>query len=413
MNRDQFNLGKAPQISIESCHSDLVIRSWGDAMVLVKGTDYEATETEAGMTLSSNGKLSLMVPEGASLVVQQVNGDLVVKHVQGAISVQEVNGDVVLSGVNEVSLGTVHSDVSARNLNGRFEAAHIHGDAAFRNVQSVSAQIVHGDTAVRNVDGDVHMAEVMGDTATNTISGDLLIEKCHRDVMVRNIGGEVLVKHAAGDIRLYGTLSQADHNLQADGDIVVRWPVDGAMNLVAAAPKIRNRLPLENVQEEPGSLTGQLGDGSVNVNLSAGGEIVLKEMRLVSDEWDDASDSDFDISIDLVGLTERLNEQVMAQVSRVTSELENKFGPDFATTMAEKVARKAEKAAARAEQAAERARRRAEQRSGYRRTSSPPKPSAPPKPRATPEEQIKILKMVEQGLITPEEANVLLEALEG
>jgi hypothetical protein len=36
----------------------------------------------------------------------------------------------------------------------------------------------------------------------------------------------------------------------------------------------------------------------------------------------------------------------------------------------------------------------------------------PPKPAASTEEQLKILKMVENGKITPQEASMLLEALE-
>ncbi|MBE2200741.1 MAG: hypothetical protein IAE79_19165, partial [Anaerolinea sp.] len=41
-----------------------------------------------------------------------------------------------------------------------------------------------------------------------------------------------------------------------------------------------------------------------------------------------------------------------------------------------------------------------------------PGPPPPPAKKASTEEQLKILKMVEQGIISPEEANMLLEALE-
>jgi hypothetical protein len=77
--------------------------------------------------------------------------------------------------------------------------------------------------------------------------------------------------------------------------------------------------------------------------------------------------------------------------------------------MAEKAARQAERAAERVE----RARRKSDWRGRAAAAAESAPPPAPARRTASPEEQLKILKMVESGAITPEDAGMLLEALEG
>ena len=101
-----------------------------------------------------------------------------------------------------------------------------------------------------------------------------------------------------------------------------------------------------------------------------------------------------------------------SHLARVARDFETRFGPEFGQRMAEKAARQAERAAERAERAGERARRKGEWR-GRAPVADAPPPAAAARRTASPEEQMKILKMVETGAITPEDAGMLLEALEG
>jgi hypothetical protein len=419
MSTQRFTLGKAPHITIADCAGDLVVRSWLELDVVAKGEVFEITETEGGLSLSALGDLQLMVPEGTHLSVEAAHSDVVIKNISGDISLHEVNGDAVLMGLNQVKLGTIHSDLSAKNIDGPLSAETINGDAALRNVGSVHVAAVHGDLAARYVNGPADLGEVAGDATLNTVNGDLNIGKCHRDVNLQNLGGLSTVAHASGDIRLVGGLISGDHSFTADGDILVFWPLDVPINLTAAASEIKNRLPLENVVNKNGTLLGTIGDGQTNVSLKAHGRIHLKETRLVKAEWEAfaATDGlDFDFTLDLAGLGEEIATKVNEQVARVTAELDSRFGPDFS----QRIAEKAERAAAQAEKAAERAVRKFEkhiERAAQRQARSgrswtPPPPPAPPKKKSTAEEQLKILKMVENGTITPDEAAMLLSALD-
>lgn len=137
---------------------------------------------------------------------------------------------------------------------------------------------------------------------------------------------------------------------------------------------------------------------------------------MVNARWED--DSEFAFGFDFADLGEQITNQVNEGIARFASHIETRFGPDFGEKVAQKAARKAEEAARKAERAAERAQQRAErqaERQSMRQTGSYGRPSAPPpppRPRASADEQIKILKMVEQGIISPDEAATLLEAIE-
>jgi DUF4097 and DUF4098 domain-containing protein YvlB len=387
----------------------------------VKGDSFDVTESDAGLSITSQSKLSLMVPSDASLTIERVHGDCVIKNVNGDISLQEVSGDSVLAGVGSAKLNIVHSDLSAKNVSGALSAEIVHGDTVLRNVGDVALNHVYGDVSARFVNGSAQLDEVMGDIGLRTVNGDITINRGYRDANFRNLGGKVMVENIQGDIRLYGGLSAAKHAFTAEGDIILRWPVDAPLNLTATAPKIVNRLYLDKVVESDNTLTGQIENGETFLSLTANGRIVLKDVQAVSEEWDmdQGDDLDFDFAFDLDKLGERISTQVNEQVARVTATLETKFGPDFTKRLEEKIARKAERAAEKAERAAERARHQAEQKMRQTRwygprPVTPPTPPTPPSPKkkASNEEQLKILRMVEKGIITPDEANTLLEALE-
>ena len=408
MKQQRFQTDKAPHVTVKSCAGDLIVRSWMETAVLVKG---EATveEVEGGLTLTSRDDLQLFVPAAAHLALESVSGDVLLKNLEGDAYLQEVSGDAVLVNLATVKIGVIHADMAVRNVSGTLGIEAVHGDLAVRNVSGdFACQALYGDIAARNITGAVALGQVSGDVNLATVNGPVSIGEAHRDVNLNNLGGPVALPNVHGDIRLRGGLSADKHTLTADGDIVLRWPADAPLNLTATAPQIKNRLPLEEVVQTDDTLTGRIGDGATFVTLKAAGRIVLKESEMVDEKWADyRPDVDVDFSLGMEDLAAQVTAQIDAQMGRFKNEFQDRFGPEFA----EKFAKKAEKAAAQAEKAAERVRRRAE---AYRRPAAPPPPSPPKPPRqpVSPEEQMKILKMVEQGVISPDEANELLEALQ-
>lgn len=423
MNKEKIYTEGAPHISID-CQGDLTVRAWTDTQISAKGDDFELNESESGWSVVSRDSLSLHVPEGSRLSIVRAGGDLAIKRVTGDISIEEAGSDVVLSGVGAVTLKVIHHDMSASHINGRLHAETIHGDAVLRNTESVHLDDVRGDVAARYVNGDFYLGNAQGDVSLRTVNGDVTIQRSQRDANLRNLGGQTVVENIQGDIRLFGGLSASEHRLQAERDIIIRWPVSAPLNLTANAHEIQNKLPLTAVVEKEGMLVGRIGDGDTNLTASANGRIILKPGQVIEKEWDFSFEDetpDFDFAVDLEGLGAQIKSQLFDQVARITTDLEGKFGPEFTERISDKIARKAEQAAAkaeraaaraaeRAERAAERARRRAEVQM-RRSPGRPIAPKPPEPPKVTSEEQLKILRMVEKGIISPDEASTLLDAL--
>jgi len=424
MTKERIETIKNPYIEVANCAGDLAIRTSAELAVKIKG-EYQLEEVEAGIVLNAHGDLRLMVPEGSTIKVGSVRGDFLVKGIQGEVVLREINGDAVLANLNQVKVSNVHGDLSVKNLQGPLSVENIFGDAVIRNVDgTISIGIVYGDFAAYYINGTVWLRQGMGDVNLKTINGEVSIEAGHRDVNLRNLGGPCSILDVQGDIRLRGGLGPGEHSFIAMGDIVLRWPVTAPLELVAKAPEISNRLPLEDLKELDDGIVGHLGEGETVVSLTTGGRIVLKEDQPFDEKWeaDQQEAFDMDFMIDLANLGERVSAEVNHHMARMTSELETHFGPEFAQNISEKVSQQAEKAARKAEQAAEKAHKYAEREAAraersrqqrVRYAPSPPRPSKEDEPvgKASSSEQLQILRMVEKGTISPDEASTLLEAL--
>jgi hypothetical protein len=413
MEKTQIDLAAIDHITIAACPGNLLVRG-GGAAVSVQGDPFEMTETDDELAISGEGNLQLNVPAHVALTIPHVAGNLLLKRVQGSVSAQQVDGDATLSHISQVKLNRIEGNLVAKWLDETISVEHVAGDAVIRNAQQVNIGGVAGDCVVRHSEGPIHIGDVAGDLVVRRVEGPVDVGKVERDVSLRDVAGDAQVGRVAGDVRLRGELGGDSYTFRADGDIVLNWPADLPLQLTAQAAAIRNRLPLEEVTETEEMLQGRIGKGGAAVSLTANGRIDLKAATGAADAaWGPGMEFGFDMGdmeAELTGISQRIAEEVQAQVSQITADLEVRFGDQFAHKM-ERVARKAEKAA-------EKARRRMERQARRGRRHVPRRPNRAPakaekQREATAEEQKKILKMVENGTISPEEANMLLEALEG
>jgi hypothetical protein len=414
MAKERIEVGKAPQLILGSCEGDLVVHAWGEPALLLKG-DCSVEESDKGYRIISRGTLRLTVPAEASLLVEEVAGDLVVKGLKGNVEIGSVRGDAILVEVGPANLVEVHGDLVTRGGQA-LSLGSVHGDVAARRVGGLAAKTIYGDLVLRRAAGPVMVEEAAGDVVLRGVEGNVTVSRAHRDVNLGMLAGEVKVGRADGDVRLRGPLVVGDHALAAHGDVVLRWPVNTPLQLVAAGRHIENRLPLQDVVEKDGRLTARIGEGGPQLTLSTDGRVILKAADPVDEKWDFAFDEgEFEFAAAMEGfevdkIAARVEAEVNSHLARVARDIEARFGPEFGQRMAEKVTRQAERAAERAERAAERARRKGDWRGRAVGFDAPP---APAKRSVSPEEQMKILKMVESGAISPEDAGMLLEALEG
>src|SRR5690349_4024981 len=360
-----ISAGKTPSIKIEAIDGDLSVVGWDGEDVLIKTDEDELTLQQNGETVSFSctDDVSLRVPRDASLSIERVGGDMALRGVLGSIKINEIDNDLSMRDVANVSIETIKADFSLRGAK--------------------------GNLAVKSVGGDVSIRDVEGNIALDSVADDLALRGARGNVKV-NVGEDVVVylepktdgnySITAGDDILMVLKPNANVTLSMNGDeIQVDWP------------------GIEN-QEDVTERVLVLGDGSAKIALNAGGDI-----RVTNDAEAGNSAEDFGnfagMNFDWSGFGERISRQVEQATARA--------------------AKRAEEAARRVERHAERhARRwRGNVSTGpwnwdFNSQNVPTPPSPPSEPVAE-EERMAILKMLAEKKITAEQAEQLLNALEG
>lgn len=399
--------GAAPHIVVEECSGSLAVRGTETRQVRIRmsGDAESSALTQEGdvLTFRAPGDCRLTCPPGTMLTLKAVRGDLQVRMVHGAITAGQVNGSADLRDVGSLALGQVSGDLRARG--------------------------VAGDVVGQGVSGDARVRAVAGQLTLHQVGGDLRADAVQKGIAVEAV---------SGDVRLGPPFAPgAAYRLSAGGDLVVRLNGEASVHFkLQARGNVQVRVPNLALQEQEGALVGDLGTGEALLEASVGGRAVLKAGELESDEFPESYDLDLSVLDDLGPLVEARVAEAMADLN-LRLENEGWFMADEGR-LRQRVEQIAEQAAERARQAAEReaerARRAAEreaerariqaeqaerrwQRASGHRPAAPPTPPAPPAPPAsatdtiTREERLRVLRLVEAGRLTPEEASDLIAAL--
>ncbi len=416
MDGERIHIGRAPMIEIKAGGS-LVIRGWTEDTIMFGEDNFETDEQEGELSIIAAGDLHLMVPSKATITVTEANGSVVIKNIENPVRLGQIKGDVVLRNLLSVETTKVFGDFSVRNLSGSCVVSEALGDVNFREVGDLSVQTIYGDCAVSFVNGSVEILQVIGDIVLRTINGDVNIIEGRRDVNIRNIGGTCHVDAVHGDIRMRGGLSPGKHRLTADGDIILRWPEDAPLIVEASAADIKNRLDLVDVIEENGTLSGRLGEGQTFLILNSKGRIILNRAEAMKDDDNQFNEKEFLFKFDLGQLGEYVTTEIDNHMDNFSSRMQKEFGPEFAARLeqtAQKAANKAEKATEKAIKQAEKAANRLRWQAGgdsWASAYTEDQEQSSQKRKTSSKEQLQILRMVEKGIISPEEATTLLDAL--
>ena len=363
-----------PHVTVDVCRGSLTVRGDGEdeLRLLVWGMEEEVSieGDEESLTVVIPADGTLICPAGASLTVDRVLGNLRVEGVTGALTLGGVHGNVSLRGVGPVALDEGLGNVIARDVLGDLAGGEVKGNAR-----------IHG------LKGKATLKRVAGNLVADDLQGGLDVE--------RGRGNALLGPTFA---------SGATYRLQADGNLRVRLLPDASLRLaLRAAGRVRSLVPDVTLETTDGETTGTLGDGEAALEAEVGGNVVLRAME---------PGQAFEMGIDLEGLGARIEWQVNEAVAELATRLESSLALADSEPIRRRVDEATEQARRKAEQAAERARMRAEraerrwQRASGARTRPKPKP-------ASDEERLRVLRMVEEGRLTPEQASDLLAALEG
>lgn len=365
MTHANFTTSPTPQLKI-SCQADLQIYGTADNIVLIDIDDDSPASRidrqEDSIVITAMDDCRISCPLGAVLNIEHTAGDL---------RVMQVKGPLTLNGVN--------------------------GDAALHDVGALALKSVQGDLSVRGAEGDVQIDQVRGDAKLKHTAGAVTINKIAGDLVASDLDGGLAVTNVHGDCSLQTTLRAGQtYAAKAGGDIVLRLDGGGGQFTLNCKGDLRVRVPMTNWTGNTRSGTGTYGDGSAQVTLLASGDLLVLP---------GSPGAGFDpdvLSEQVEAMIESAMSQFETQMSQVQRDLEQRFN---------KMDKQTEKAA----RNAERAKRRAERAAGSWNFSMgrPPFPPTPPSEPVTDQERLLILKMVEEGKISVDQAAQLLSALEG
>ena len=360
-----ISAGKNPRINIAAIDGDLSVVGWDGEDVLIKTDEEELTLQQDGDTVSFSctDDVSLRIPRDASLSIERIGGDMAVRGVMGSIKINEIDNDLSMRDVGSVAIDTVKADFSLRGAKG-----------------NLYVKSVGGDVSVRDVEGNITFDSVADDMALRGGRGNVKVNVGEDVVVYLEPKADGAYSITAGDDILLVLKPNANVTLSMNGDeIDVDWP------------------DVEN-QEDVTERVLVFGDGSAKISLNAGGEI-----RVTNNAEAGNSAEDFGnfagMNFDWSGFGERISRQVEQATARA--------------------AKRAEEAARRVERHAERhARRwrgnvkvgRWNWEMGPRGVPAPPTPPSEP---VAEEERMAVLKMLAEKKITAEQAEQLLNALEG
>ena len=360
-----ISVGKTPRIRIGAIDGDLSVVGWDGEDILLKTDEDELTLQQEGedISFSSTDDVSLRIPRDASLSIERIGGDMALRGVTGSIKIQEIDNDLSMRDVGSVSIETIKADFSLRSA--------------------------RGNLYVKSVGGDVSLRDVEGNITLESVADDLALRGARGNVKV-NVGEDVVV--------YLEPKADGAYSITAGDDILLVLKPTANVALSMHADEIDVDWPgIENAEDVTERVL-VFGDGSAKIALNAGGDI-----RVTSDAEAGNSAEDFGnfagMNFDWSGFGERISRQVEQATSRA--------------------AKKAEEAARRVERHAERhARRwRGTVKSGpWNWETGPrgfPTPPTPPSEPVAEEERMAVLKMLAEKKITAEQAEQLLNALEG
>ena len=365
MLKKTLNVSPNVKVVVPNVDGDLRLTGWDREEVSAKsgGDVLDLSFDGERVTVSCDDDLILTIPRSASVQVDNVDGDVDVRTLAGALTIGAVTGDL-----------------------------------SMRETGTFTVSELDGDLSVRSCAGDVNAARVDGDVSLRDVNGSVTLDSVAEDLFARGVTGAIRA-HVEDDIVLHLELSAGNLvDVVSEGDILLHVPARANAMLTLKADDeedIKVQVPTASVSgSNPLSVT--LGDGSgAVINLTAEGDILVTSE---SQEWESAAEFDFGGNWPLPDdFAERINRRVQEATTRA--------------------GRKAEAAARRVEAAARNVERKAQARVNMRvgrwNWDLSPKGPVPPVEPVSDVERMTILKMLQEKKITADQAETLLSALEG
>ncbi len=245
MASSTYRLGPDAEVVIRRCEADLQLSGHGDDSVVVISEAMPALQQE-----------------GNRLVIEECEDDLDLRVGQGAsVMIEEVQGDAWVRNLRAFTIRRVEGDLKVRHVSELCRAEEVQGDLSVWDSANVSISRVEGDADLEQVRGIVGLRKVEGDAR---LSGSFALD------------GECRVE---GDLLLEAALPEGSSaRLVVEGDAELRIPEGVGLSLRAM---VEGDVTGLGGASGEGTYLGAWGDGGAQLELEVSGDLSVSGGALV------------------------------------------------------------------------------------------------------------------------------------
>lgn len=463
----RIEIGEGQHLTLSQMAGSTSVSGWGESDVLLRLRDGEEQDltieqTAEGPSVSARRGCEVRVPAAMAVKVRQARANLVVKGLDD-LAGEQVRGSLKLSGVKQAAVAEVHGHLRASEVSslqqtgttygtatlkdvGTADLQNVRGNLTAKAVGRLRASVIGGTLTAKEIGGPVEAEQVGGNATLKGIEGAVTMEQIAGNLTAKNLAGGARVPKIGGNLLLNGALGQGrTYQYSARGNAILRLEEGSSAHMtLSAGGNLQSSVVLADEQREGNRLTGTIGDGGAEVVVEAGGNLMLgggePGIRIELGEEISRQIEEGLAAIDLEAIGAHASEELNAAMSRLQVKLESVDWDQIGAQTQQAIERAMEhmqrdmdRAVEKAERHQERLRRRLEREALRRERWDRKRERAKAHQHAVEvtvdewpdeaeedyepgpdldEERLAILRMVERGQITPEEGEMLLDALQ-
>jgi DUF4097 and DUF4098 domain-containing protein YvlB len=418
MDTKNISTSMTPVIKIDEVLGNLNIKGWEEPAVEVEARsedlNFQFDEEKDTVTLSCRSECNLRLPSTAAIQIDRVKGDARLKLLDEPVQIHQVNGSVILRSVAETSVEQVNGNLIGRQINGSVMSETINGNVQLRDLEGgCIINRVNGNLDLRFIFGSIQ-SEVNGNVRLRCtdLEGETYQIKARGNLNCEIPGDANLTLNITSNAHLIRIRLPENDNTyrQKQFDLTIGT---GEKKMELAAGGIITISQVESdweqMDQNEEDVEGFAEDFSERISQQ-----IESQMEAMTRQLNEQL-AQMSVAFSKSGMSAEEMERIMEQ-ARESSERATERAQEKIRRAQEKMEKKLETHQRRTEsreKAAERRAQSAKRRGWHFEWSSPPTPPvAATKPSASEEERLMILKMLEEKKISLDEATQLLEALE-
>lgn len=280
-------------------------------------------EEDGHVYLTANSSCSVTVPVDSSLQIEKGMGSVSIKNIRGVITIEKVMGNLVLTQVGSAHVERTGGNCAIQIASGEVSLEKVGGNLVVDQVASLRCEKVGGVCLIKDVTGDVSVEKVGGNFKAEEVAGLTYVGRVGGDFRALDLTiNEDIV--AGGNIRLARLNLSDDVDLRAGGDVFLSLvdTLPGAkLDMKSGGHQIRITHQNDDIEIRAKEYEYAFGDEKYNIDISAGGKILVG--KVIESEAEDIEVGDLSsfFSYEENALNEMVQERIEAATRRTEAKV--------------------------------------------------------------------------------------------